>query len=394
MPDSSSVTLILGFATLAAWVVLWLFRGGFWCIDRKPVPAPPAAWPDVVAVIPARNEAEVIGETLRSLWAQAYPGRLRIVLVDDHSHDGTSEVAWAEAEALEREADLRVLQAEPLPAGWTGKLWAMEQGLTRGVPAGDPARYVLFSDADISHGRDALRELVSRAEAGPCDLVSFMVRLECRSRAERLMIPAFVFFFKLLYPFRQINNPRHPLAGAAGGTMLLRRTALERIGGMACIRHALIDDCSLGAAVKRGGHRIWLGMSEGSRSTRGYGTLDEILRMIARTAYTQLGYNPLVLAGCVLGLGFTFLAPPLLVLFASGWGRLLGGLACLLMTALFVPMVRFYRLSPLWAVLLPVTACVYLWATVLSAWWHHRGKGGQWKGRSQAPAGRSSGVLE
>jgi len=382
---SSPLVLALGAATLAAWTFLWLFRGGFWCIDREPVPQPPAEWPDVVAVIPARNEAEVIGETLRSLWAQQYPGRLRIVLVDDHSHDGTAEVARQAAAALGREGDLHVLPAEPLPAGWTGKVWAMEQGLRRGLPADDPARYVLFSDADISHGPAALRELVSRAEAGPCDLVSFMVRLECRSRAERLMIPAFVFFFKLLYPFRQINDPRHPLAGAAGGTMLVRRTALERIGGMACIRHALIDDCSLGAAVKRGGHRIWLGMSDESRSTRGYGTLDEILRMIARTAYTQLGYNPLMLAGCVLGLGFTFLAPPLLLLFAAGWARLLGGLAYLLMTALFVPMLRFYRLSALWAVQLPVTACVYLWATLLSAWWHHRGKGGQWKGRSQVP---------
>lgn len=385
MLTSSPLVLVLGIGTLAAWVVLWLFRGGFWCIDREPVPAPPAVWPEVVAVIPARNEAEVIGETLRSLWAQEFPGRLRIVLVDDHSHDGTSEVAHQAARAAGRETDLRVLQAEPLPPGWTGKLWAIQQGLTRGVPASDPAHYVLFSDADISHGPNALRELVSRAEAGPCDLVSFMVRLECRSRAERLMIPAFVFFFKLLYPFRQINNPRHPLAGAAGGTMLLRREALERIGGMSCIRYELIDDCSLGREVKRGGHRIWLGMSEESYSTRGYGTLNEILRMIARTAYTQLGYNPLVLAGCVLGLGFTFLAPPLLLLLASGPAQLLGGLAWLLMTLLFVPMVRFYRLSPLWAVLLPVTACVYLWATVLSAWWHHRGKGGQWKGRSQAP---------
>lgn len=386
MLTSPPLVLALGIGTLAAWVVLWLFRGGFWCIDREPVPAAPAEWPEVVAVIPARNEAEVIGETLRSLWDQSYSGRLRIVLVDDHSHDGTAGVALQAARAAGREADLEVLSAEALPPGWTGKLWAMQQGLTRGVPARDPARYVLFSDADISHGPNALRELVSRAEAGPCDLVSFMVRLECRSRAERLMIPAFVFFFKLLYPFRQINNPRHPLAGAAGGTMLLRREALERTGGMACIRHELIDDCSLGREVKRGGHRIWLGMSDESRSTRGYGTLDEILRMIARTAYTQLGYHPLVLVGCVLGLGFTFLAPPLLTLFASGPAQLLAGLAWLLMTLLFVPMVRFYRLSPLWAVLLPVTACVYLWATVLSAWWHHRGKGGQWKGRSQAPA--------
>jgi hopene-associated glycosyltransferase HpnB len=339
----------------------------------------------VVAVIPARDEAEVIGETLRSLWSQEYPGTFRIVLVDDHSDDGTAEIALGAARAVGREAELQVLSAEPLPAGWTGKVWAMHQGVTRGLPATDPARYVLFSDADISHGPDALAELVSRAEAGGCDLVSFMVRLQCASRAERLMIPAFVFFFKLLYPFRKINNEEDPLAGAAGGTMLLRRSALERIGGMECIRAEVIDDCTLAAAVKRGGHRIWLGQSSTSVSTRGYGTLREIVRMIARTAYTQLGYSPLRLAGCVFGFTLTFLGPPLLALSLQGPGALLGAAAWVLMSLLYLPMVRFYRLSPLWAPLLPVTASVYLWATILSGWWHHRGKGGWWKGRSQAP---------
>ena len=362
---------------------LWLFRAGFWRVDQEPVPPPPAEWPGVVAVIPARDEAPVLAETLRSLWAQEYPGPFRIVLVDDHSEDGTAEIARSCPRSTKEE--LLVLAAEPLPVGWAGKVWAMHQGVTRGLPADDPARYVLFSDADISHGSGTLCELVSRAEAGEIDLTSFMVRLQCASAAERLMIPAFVFFFKLLYPFRKVNHRKDPLAGAAGGTMLLRRSALERIGGMEAIRGAVIDDCTLAAAVKRGGHALWLGMSDTSISTRGYGTLREIARMIARTAYTQLGYSPVQLLGCVVGFSFTFLGPPLLAVSGQGWGSLLAGLAWLLMAGLYLPMVRFYRLSPLMAPLLPLTATVYLWATVLSAWWHHRGKGGWWKGRSQAP---------
>jgi hopene-associated glycosyltransferase HpnB len=380
--------LLLGLLALALWLALWLARAGFWRIDREPVPAPPAAWPAVTAVIPARNEAAVIGQTLRSLWGQGYSSGLRVVVVDDQSGDGTAEAALQAAWEMGREAELQVLAGEPVPAGWTGKVWAMQQGITRGVPLGDPAAYILFSDADIVHGRDALRELVCRAEAGPCDLVSFMVRLQCRSGAEKLMIPAFVFFFRLLYPFRRVNDPADPLAGAAGGTMLLRREALERIGGLACIRHELIDDCALAREVKRGGHRIWLGLSESSYSTRGYGTLREILDMIARTAYTQLGYSPLRLFGCVAGLSLAFLAPPLLMVLASGWARVLGGLAWGLMALLFLPMVRFYRQSPLWAPLLPLTALLYLWATVLSAWRFHRGRGGGWKGRRQATAAR------
>jgi hopene-associated glycosyltransferase HpnB len=378
------IPLVLGSLALATWLALWLARAGFWRIDPEPVPPPPDLWPAVTAVIPARNEATLIGQTLRSLWDQKYPGRLRIIVVDDHSEDDTAAAALRTGREWGWERDLRVLAAEPLPAGWTGKVWAMQQGITRSLSTEDSASYVLFSDADIVHGADTLRELVCRAEAGPCDLVSLMVRLQCRSAAEKLMIPAFVFFFKMLYPFRRINNPADPLAGAAGGTMLLRPQALDRIGGLTCIRHEWIDDCSLAREVKRGGHRIWLGLSGISRSTRGYGSLQEILNMIARTAYTQLGYSTVRLLGCVAGMALTFLAPPLLLLFASGWARGLGGLAGLLMTLLFLPMVRFYGRSPLWALVLPITALLYLWATVLSAWRHHRGRGGGWKGRSQA----------
>lgn len=380
------LSLSIALIVVAVWLALWLGHSGFWRIDREPVPPPPDTWPPVVAVIPARNEAGGIADTLYSLWNQDYPGRLRVVVVDDHSEDDTAERTRQAAREMGRTADLRVLAAEPLPEGWTGKVWAMQQGLTRGLNPDDTARYILFSDADIVHGADALRALVCRAEAGPCDLVSFMVRLRCRSAAERLMIPAFVFFFKMLYPFRRINDPRDPLAGAAGGTMLARREALDRIGGLAYIRQELIDDCALARAIKQGGHRIWLGLCETSHSTRGYGRLRDILRMIARTAYTQLNYSPVRLAGCVAGLALIFLAPPLLLLFASGWAALLGGLSWLLMSLLYLPMVRFYGQSPALAPLLPLTSLFYLWATLLSAWQHHRGEGGQWKGRSQSAA--------
>ena len=378
-------TLCLFLAALVAiiWIALTFAQGGFWRIDRELVPPAPPEWPRVTAIIPARNEAEGIGDTLRSLWAQDYPVGLRIVVVDDHSDDGTAEIARQTAQALGREGDLRIVAAHALPPGWTGKVWAMRQGVTRGLEDGDSAQYVLFSDADIAHGIGAVRELVSRAHAGNCDLVSFMVRLQCQSRAEKLMIPAFVYFFKMLYPFRRVNDTRNPLAGAAGGTMLLRRTALERIGGLAAIQNALIDDCALARAVKSGGHNIWLGLSDTSISTRGYGSLSEIVHVIARTAYTQLNYSPLRLLGCVFGLFLTFLLPPLLLL-AGGWAAVGGGVTWLLMSATYLPMLRFYRRSPLWAFALPLTACLYLGATLLSAWRHHRGQGGQWKGRSQS----------
>lgn len=384
--------IFVALLVLAIWLDLWLARAGFWRIDREPVPCPPALWTAITAVIPARNEERVLGTTLRSLWSQDYPGDLRIVVVDDHSEDRTAEVARVVAREVAtdrgRPADLCVLQAPPLPPGWSGKVWAMQHGVECGLTPDDPARYILFSDADIEHGPGALRELVCRAEAGPCDLVSFMVRLQCCSRAERMMIPAFVFFFKMLYPFRRINEAADPLAGAAGGTMLVRREALKRIGGLGCIGHELIDDCALGREIKRGGHRIWLGLSATSGSTRGYNSLPEICQMIARTAYTQLAYSPARLLMCIAGLVLTFVAPPLLLLFASGWSAIGGGGAWLLMSLLYMPMVRFYGRPPLQAFLLPLTALLYLWATVLSAWQYHRGRGGQWKGRAQTPVGR------
>lgn len=386
--------LSLSLLTLVIWLGLWLANGSFWCIDREPLPPAPPDWPALLAVIPARNEADGIAATLRSLWEQDYPGDLHVVLVDDESDDGTAEIAREAAREYGQEVRLRIVSAPPRSPEWTGKVWAMHQGLRHGLPSNDSVTYVLFSDADITHGPGALRELVCRAEAGKCDLASFMVRLQCRTLPERLMIPAFVFFFRMLYPFRRINNPAHPLAGAAGGTMLVRRTALKRIGGLTAIQGELIDDCSLARAIKQGRHRLWVGLSETSASTRSYWHLREILQMIARTAYTQLGYSPLRLLGCILGLTLTFLAPPFLLLFASGWTAAIGGFVWLLMSLLYLPMIRFYRLSPLWAPLLPFTALLYLWATLFSAWNYHRGKGGQWKGRSQSPVGQGRGERE
>ncbi len=369
------IPLLLGILVLLIWLGMALGHAWFWRVDDEPVPEPPAAWPTVAAVIPARNEEAVLGEALRSLAAQDYAGELRVVVVNDHSDDRTAQIA--------REAGVGVLSAEPLPAGWAGKVWAMEQGLRHVLAQPEPPAYVLFCDADIGHGPGTVRELVCRAEATGSDLTSLMVRLECRTLPERLMIPAFVFFFRMLYPFRRVNDPADKVAGAAGGTMLLRRRALERIGGLERIRGAVIDDCSLARAVKAGGHRIWLGMARGSASLRGYGGLGGILHMVARSAYTQLGHSPLALLGCVVGLALTFLAPVAL-LGCGGWPAALGALAWLTMALVYLPMVRFYRLSPCWAAALPLAATLYLYATLLSAWRHHRGRGAQWKGRSQS----------
>jgi hopene-associated glycosyltransferase HpnB len=376
----SDVSLALAGLSLAIWLYLLLFRGFFW-LARVPAPvAPPARWPSVVAVVPARNEAEVVGEAVASLLAQDYPGRFSVVLVDDHSEDGTAEIARAMAAALGRSARLTVLGAQALPAGWTGKLWALSEGVRQVEERGDAPELILFTDADIAHHRSNLAELVARLEDEGRDLVSLMVRLRCRSWAERLMIPAFVFFFAMLYPFPWSNDPRKKTAAAAGGCVLLRRGAFERIGGFAAIRGALIDDCALAKAVKASGGSIWLGLTHQTRSLRPYPRLADIWHMVARTAYAQLRYSPLLLAGTVLGLGVTYLVPPALAFDdgAAGWFALAAWAA---MSLAYLPMARFYGLSPLWAPLLPATSLVYLAATLDSARRYRRGAGGEWKGR-------------
>jgi hopene-associated glycosyltransferase HpnB len=376
----------LGALSLVIWLVLWLRHGGFWRTATAPVPAAPRDWPGVVAVIPARDEAEGIGRTVGSLLTQDYKGRFSVVVVDDDSRDGTADVALRAAQAVGAADRLIVVSGTPRPAGWVGKMWAVAQGAEKARAVDPGARYLLLTDGDIAHGARNLSHLVARAEAGALDLTSLMVRLRSESLAERLLIPAFVFFFQMLYPFEWVNDRSRDTAAAAGGCMLVRATALDRIGGIAAIRSALIDDCALAAAMKRNGP-IWLGLTHDAESLRIYGSVGEVWRMIARSAYTQLHYSPLILLGTVIGLLITFIAPPLLFLFGHGSASTFGLVAWLIMAGCYAPMLRFYGL-PVWqAALLPLAAMVYLGATIDSALRHVRGKGGAWKGRFQAASG-------
>jgi hopene-associated glycosyltransferase HpnB len=377
--------IIAGCAVLT-WAYLLVGRGGFWLNttrdDAGPQPAEPSAWPSVAIVVPARDEADVIARSIGSLVNQDYPGRFRVILVDDQSSDGTAAVARAAAAG--REGALEIMTGAPLPTGWTGKLWALSQGVAR-ASADSPA-YVLLTDADIAHAPDNLRRLVARAGAGGLALTSLMAKLNCTTPPERLMIPAFIFFFEKLFPFSWVSEPKSPVAAGAGGCMLVRRTALEAAGGIAAIRRAIIDDCALAAILKKQGP-IWLGLTERAVSLRPYVTLAQIGRMIARSAYAQLNYNAFMLAGAALGMALTYLAPPALTLFARGPAQIGGAVAWVGMMIAFQPTLAFYRRSPPWALALPVTAALYLWFTLQSAVDFWRGRGGMWKGRAQAMAG-------
>jgi hopene-associated glycosyltransferase HpnB len=375
---------LAGAVSLIIWLVLWLGHGGFWRTRTAPLPENPRAWPAVAAVIPARNEAEAIGNAVSSLLTQDYKGRVSVIVVDDESTDGTGDLARHAAAAVGASNRLTIIQGSATPSGWTGKMWAVAQGVEKAGETEPEARYVLLTDGDIRHSSRNLAHLVARAEAGSFDLTSLMVRLRCESPAERMLIPAFVFFFQMLYPFPDVNDPRKPVAAAAGGCMLVRRVALERIGGIGAIRGALIDDCALAAAIKPGGP-IWLGLTNEAQSLRIYGEIGDVWRMIARSAYTQLNYSPMLLAGTVLGLGLTFIAPPVLFLFCHGLACGFGLVAWIIMAGCYMPMLRFYGRSIWWAPLLPVVAMVYLGATLDSALRYVQGKGGAWKGRIQAP---------
>ena len=381
--------LVIGGVSLAAWVYLLLFRGGFWLMrerdDRNLPPAPPA-WPAVAAVVPARNEADVIERSVASLLAQDYPGPFQLVLVDDNSEDGTGNAATAAAACSHAEARLRLISGRPLAKGWTGKLWAVAQGV-EAASASTPT-YLWITDADIAHAPQTLRHLVARAEAGRLALVSLMARLQTGTWAERLLIPAFVFFFDMLFPFGQVNDPRRKIAAAAGGCMLVRREALEAAGGIASIRGEIIDDCALGARLKAQGP-IWLGLTRTSVSLRPYGSLADIGRMVSRSAYAQLGYSPWLLAGTLAGMALVYLAAPVLAVAGQGEAQWLGVAAWAAMAAAFQPMLRYYRCSPLWGLALPLIGALYTLFTVQSAIDVWRGKGGMWKGRSQALAASS-----
>ena len=359
---------------LLAWAYLLLLHGKFCQSGPELPPAMPRATPDIAVVVPARDEAASIAASIGSLLAQEYAGSFRVVLVDDGSADGTADIA----RALPGAERLTVIAGTPRPAGWAGKLWAVQQG----VVATD-APLLLLTDADIAHDPRHLATLVAMAEASGVDMVSEMVALHCESLAERALVPGFVYFFQLLYPFAQVNDPLSATAGAAGGSVLIRRRALDRIGGIAAIQGALIDDCALAAAVKRGG-RIWLGHSGLACSIRLYPDFADIWRMIARSAYVQLRTSPLLLLGTVLGLALVFLVPPGAALFGAGWTRLAGGLAWAGMAASLLPTLRRYRRSPLWGFALPAIACFYLAATIGSALDHHRGRGVVWKRRAYA----------
>jgi hopene-associated glycosyltransferase HpnB len=371
--------VILGAVSLAIWVVLLVARGGFWrfrdVIERDAVPDDALA-PAVAVVIPARDEAETIGQAVHSLVTSRYAGPLHVFVVDDHSSDATADVA--------RKAGgdrLTVVSARPLPPGWTGKLWAMAQGVDAATATGPG--FLLLTDADVVHAPDNVARLVARARRDQLDICSVMVRLHCRTLAERFAVPAFVFFFFKLYPPAWIANPRSRVAGAAGGCILIRPEALARIGGIAAIRSELIDDCALAERVKSSGGRIWLGLSRATGSVRPYAGFVAVREMIARTAFTQLHHSALVLLGTLLGMGLIYLAPPLLLLAPDNAARVLGLVAWLFMSAAYVPALRFYRQPLLLAPLLPLTAAFYIFATVESALRYWRGAGGLWKGRAQ-----------
>ena len=381
MPD---LLIFLAAASCLIWFWLLLFHDNFWRADQKLVTTTEALrdWPSVAVVVPARDEADVIRQTVHSLATQDYPGNFRIVLVDDHSNDGTADVARQSAPSDK----LTVVEAPPLPHGWTGKLAAMAHGVEQAAEIASEYRYLLFTDADIEHPVNALRQLVVKAERDHRDLVSLMVRLHCQSFWESLLVPAFVFFFQMLYPFPAVNNDQSKVAAAAGGVMLARRSALESSGGIQAVHDRLIDDCALAELIKGNQGRIWLGLANEAKSLRPCAGIGEIWKMVARTAFTQLDHSPLKLAGAILGMGLVYLLGPALFLtygfHSAVMASFLGLLAWMLMTCAYWPTVAYYRQPAILALFLPVIAVLYTLMAFDSALRHWRRRGGQWKGRT------------
>ena len=402
------VFAVLAWISLVIWVVLLVGRGGFWRMnlhlpdadvdadaeaESSGEAAEARAWPAVTAVVPARDEAEILPLTLPSVLVQDYPGPYSVIVVDDASTDGTGKVASALAEAAPGGAPLHVLRGSGPPPGWAGKVAAMDRGFGA---VSTETEYVLFTDSDIAHPADSVRRLVQRAQAGELDLVSLMARLSTDSTAERMIVPAFVFSFFQLYPPAWVNRPGMRMAAAAGGCMLVRRERLEQVGGLAGIADARIDDVALGTLLKRGpgsaskkddegGGRIWLGVTTGVRSLRPYPRLADLWDMIARSAYTQLRYNPWLLLGTIIGLVLTYGVPPILGvvgLATQRWGVAIPALAAwAVLSASFVPVLRLYHLRWWRAPLLPGVMALYGAMTVDSARRHRQGRGGAWKGR-------------
>lgn len=380
--------IVLVCLSLIIWLFLLLFWGGFWLSNQRIVSNNQdlEVYPTVWAVVPARNEAEVLPASLASLLNQDYLGDFLVVLVDDNSCDRTLEVAKETATQVNKTEQLKIISGKPLIEGWKGKLWAMEQGVNYAAQQTSPPDYWLFTDADIQHDLNNLSQLVTKAEIENLDLVSLMVLLRCQSIWEKLLIPAFVFFFEKLYPFPWVNNPNKALAAAAGGCILISNQALVDIGGIATIKDALIDDCSLAKAVKSQGNNIWLGLSETTTSLRAYNNLKTIWDTIARTAFTQLNYSSLLLIGTVLGMGIVYLVAPLGLMIGiatSNW--LIVGITFftwLLMTITYLPTIKLYKLPITWAFSLPAIAFLYTLITIDSAIKYWQGKGGAWKGRT------------
>lgn len=362
------------------WAYLLLGRGNFWRLGKITVRSGAAPPPRRVAVvIPARNEAAVIARSISSLLELA-DDSLHVFLVDDASSDGTAPLARQAAAALGKTASLTILEGKPLPPGWSGKLWAVSQGVESARSFAPD--FLFFSDADIVHSPVTVSALMAIAESG-YDLVSFMVKLYCRSLPEKLLIPAFVFFFFMLYPPAWISDSRRSAAGAAGGCLLIRPEALARAGGIEAIRGEIIDDCSLARVVKGSGGKVWLGLTETSASVRPYGSFAEIGPMISRNAFNQLHHSTLLLVGSVAGLAVTYLLPPALLFSHHAAPVAMGAAAWAGMTLAYLSMIRFYRLHSLWALTLPLAAVFYMGATIHSAFRFWLGRGGQWKGRAQ-----------
>lgn len=395
------IVTALSFLPLAVWAYLLLGRGWFWrCGERDDAVASasearsretPIAWPSVVALIPARDEADLIAQSVGSLLRQDYPGRFSLVVVDDQSSDGTAAAASTAAKATNAADRLSVIQGSDVPSGWTGKLWAMRQGLASVEAGAAPPELVLFTDADIAYAPQMLRRLVAIARSKDSVLTSLMVKLRCESAAERWLAPAFVFFFQKLYPFAWVNDPGRSAAAAAGGCMLARREALGAAGGLEALRGALIDDCALGALMKRQGP-IWLGLTEDAQSLRAYPAFADFRRMVARSAFAELRYSPLRLAGAMAGMGLTYLAPPLFALFAHGVAQWAGALAWAMMALALTPTLRLYGRPLAGGVALPAIAVAYVVFMSESAVQYWRGRGGFWKGRFQAPMREAGGA--
>jgi hopene-associated glycosyltransferase HpnB len=375
-----------GWALAASWLFVALLRGMFWQTRDKflaPTLSPTAGDkggatakdPRIAVIVPARNEADVIGRAVASLLAQKFHGTFKIFVVDDNSTDGTLEVLRVIAAAHRNE--LVVLKGKPLPSCWTGKVWAMQQGWEAAQEFSP--NFVWLTDADVEHAPDTLNRLAAKSSEG-FDLVSLMVRLHCDALAEKLMIPAFVYFFFMLYPPKWFSDRKSKTAGAAGGCVLLKAESLRKANAFESIAGEIIDDCSLAREVKRAGGKIWLGLADGSRSIRGYNGMGGIVNMIARTAFNQLGHSAVVLALCIAGMMWIFVAP-IALLFTASW--LGAAIALAIMVATYVPMVRHYKLSPMYALSLPASACVYMFATAQSALKYWSGGGGDWKGRKQ-----------